>query len=137
MEGKILKLPLDKGNKLKENIWRLIKGEGSFLGWGKGKGREGMCEKNINSCVWKGVVHEKYVCKKYAWKDFHDKAYGVLFQIVAPPKSTVGFGSNLKLFLFRRCRRFFLNFSIISLVIKELHLPGIEGVVGEFIKGFP
>jgi hypothetical protein len=36
------------------------------------------------------------VCKKYAWKDFHDKAFRVLFQIIVPPKSTIGFGSNLK-----------------------------------------
>ncbi len=64
MEGRISKLPLDKGNKFKERIWRLIKGEGSLLGWGKGKGREGMCEEKINSYVWKGVVHEKDVCKK-------------------------------------------------------------------------
>jgi hypothetical protein len=39
--------------------------------------------------------------------------------------------------LFRRCRRFSSNFSIISLAVKELHLLGIEGVVGEFMEGFP
>ncbi len=64
MKGRISKLPLDKGNKLKERIWRLTTGEKSLLGWGKGKGREGICEKNISSYVWKGVVNEKYVCKK-------------------------------------------------------------------------
>jgi hypothetical protein len=64
LEGRISKLPLDKGNKLKERIWRLTKKEGSFLGWGKGKGREGMCEEKISSYVWKGVVHEKDVCKQ-------------------------------------------------------------------------
>ncbi len=32
MEGRILKLPLGKGNKLKERSWRLTKGEGSHLG---------------------------------------------------------------------------------------------------------
>ncbi len=53
LEGRILKFPLDKGNKLKERIWRLIKGEGSILCWRKGKGRQWMCEKKINSYVWK------------------------------------------------------------------------------------
>jgi hypothetical protein len=46
LEGRILKLPLGKGNKLKERSWKLTKGEGSLLGWGKEKGREGMCGKN-------------------------------------------------------------------------------------------
>jgi hypothetical protein len=40
LEGRISKLPLDKGNKLKERSWRLTKGEGNILGWGKGKGGE-------------------------------------------------------------------------------------------------
>jgi hypothetical protein len=31
-------------------------------------------------------------CNVLAWKDFHDKASGVLFQIVVLPKSTVRFG---------------------------------------------
>jgi hypothetical protein len=35
LEGRILTLPLGKGNKLKERSWRLTKGEGSFLGWEK------------------------------------------------------------------------------------------------------
>jgi hypothetical protein len=64
LERRISKLPLDKGNKLKKRIWKFIKGEGSILGWGKGKKREGMCEKKISSYVWKSVVHEKDVCKK-------------------------------------------------------------------------
>ncbi len=46
MEGRILKLPLGKGKKLKDRSWRPTKGEGSLLGWGKEKGREGMCKKN-------------------------------------------------------------------------------------------
>jgi hypothetical protein len=45
LEGRILKLPLGKGNKLKERSWRLTKGEGSLLGWGKEKGREKMWKK--------------------------------------------------------------------------------------------
>jgi len=63
-----------------------------------------------------------------SWKDFHDKASGVLFQIVFPFKSTIGFASNLKKFLCRRCRRFSPNFSIIGFVVKVLHLPKVEGV---------
>jgi len=39
-------------------------GREEYLVLGKGKGRKGMCEENINSYVWKGVVHEKDVCKK-------------------------------------------------------------------------
>ncbi len=64
MEGRILKLPLDKGNKLKERSWKFTKGKKSILCWGKGTGRKGMCEENISSYVWKGVVYEKDVCKK-------------------------------------------------------------------------
>jgi hypothetical protein len=45
--------------------------------------------------------------------------------------------SNLKQFLVRRCRRFSPNFSIIGLAVRELHLPGVEGVVVEFTEGFP
>jgi len=37
--------------------------------------------------------------------------------------------SNLKQFLFKRCKRFFPNFNIISLAVRELHLLGVEGVV--------
>jgi hypothetical protein len=40
LEGRILKLPLDKGTKLKERSWRLTKGKGSLLGWGKEKGEK-------------------------------------------------------------------------------------------------
>jgi hypothetical protein len=78
--------------------------------------------------VWKGVVHEKDVCKNYAWKDFHDKTSGVLFQIVVPPKSIVGFVSNLNQFLFKRFKKFSQNFSIIKFTVRELHLPEVEGV---------
>jgi hypothetical protein len=45
--------------------------------------------------------------------------------------------SNLKQFFFKRCRRFSLNFNIIGLVVKELHLSEMEGVVVEFMEGFP
>jgi hypothetical protein len=45
--------------------------------------------------------------------------------------------SNLKQLLFRRCKRFSPNLSIISLVVRELHLPEVEGVVMDFMEGFP
>ncbi len=51
MEGRILRLPLGKGNKLNERSWRLTKGEGSLLGWGKEKTREGMCEKKKGGLI--------------------------------------------------------------------------------------
>jgi hypothetical protein len=36
--------------------------------------------------------------------------------------------SNLKPFLFRRCRRFSPIFSIIEVAVRELHLLEVEGV---------
>jgi hypothetical protein len=36
--------------------------------------------------------------------------------------------SNLKRFLFRRCKKFSPNFSIIEFAVRELHLLEIEGV---------
>jgi hypothetical protein len=45
--------------------------------------------------------------------------------------------SNLNRFLFKRCKRFSQNFSIIGLAVRELHLPGVEGVIREFMEGFP
>jgi hypothetical protein len=45
LEGRISKLPLGKGNKLKERSWRFTEGEGSLLGWGKEKGLVLMGEK--------------------------------------------------------------------------------------------
>jgi hypothetical protein len=44
---------------------------------------------------------------------------------------------KLKTILLRRCRKFSPNFSIIGLAVRELHLPGVKGVVGEFMEGFP
>jgi hypothetical protein len=41
----------------------LPKGEGGILRFWEGKGGEWVCEKEINSYVWKGVVHGKDVCK--------------------------------------------------------------------------
>ncbi len=56
-----------------------------------------MCEEKISSYVWKGVVHGRCV-QEINMEDFHDKFFGVLFQIVFPPKFIVGFMSNFKQF---------------------------------------
>jgi hypothetical protein len=45
LEGRISKLPLGKGNKLKERSWRLTKGEGSLLGGKKVLFTRKMCAK--------------------------------------------------------------------------------------------
>ncbi len=47
---------------------------------------------------------------------------------MVPPKSTVEFVLNLNQFYFERCKRFSSNFSIIGIVIRELHLLEVEGV---------
>ncbi len=62
------------------------------------------------------------------------KASGFLVQLVVPPKSTVGFVSNLNQFYFERCKRFSPNFSIIGFVVRELHWLEVEGVVVEFME---
>ncbi len=61
LEGRISKLPLDKGNKLKERSWKLTKEEKSILCGKKRKGGEWMCEKKISSYVWKGCSWKKCV----------------------------------------------------------------------------
>jgi hypothetical protein len=61
-------------------------------------------------------------------ENFHDKAFGVLFQIVFPPKFIVGFVSNFKQFFLRRCRRYSPNFSIVGFALRELRLLEVEGV---------
>jgi hypothetical protein len=81
------------------------------------------------------VVRELHLPEKWSsWKDFYDKASRVLFQIFVPSRSTVGFVSNLKQFLFRRCKLFSPHFSIIEFAVKELHLLEVEGV--EFVCFF-
>jgi hypothetical protein len=56
------------------------------------------------------------------------KTSGILFQIVVPPKSTIGLMPNLNQFLFRKCTNFSPNFSIIRFIVRELHLLEMEGV---------
>jgi hypothetical protein len=45
--------------------------------------------------------------------------------------------SNFKKFLFRRCKRFFPNFNIVGLLVRELHSSEVEGAIVEFMEGFP
>jgi len=46
LEGRILKLPLDKGNKFKERSWRLTKGESNILRGKKKRRRMSVREKD-------------------------------------------------------------------------------------------
>jgi hypothetical protein len=39
--------------------------------------------------------------------------------------------------MFRRCKRFFLNFNIIGFAVRELCLSEVEGVCSGFMEGFP
>ncbi len=87
-------------------------GRGISCVWGKRKEENESVKRRLVFYVWKGVVQKKrcvktrawkeVVCSKYlkwsSWKDFHDKAFGFLFKIVVPLKSTIGFVSNLKQF---------------------------------------
>jgi hypothetical protein len=63
LEGKISKLPLDKGNKLKERSWRLTKGKRSIL-CGKKRKEENECVKKRLVLMCGKVFHGKDVCKK-------------------------------------------------------------------------
>ncbi len=67
MEQRILKLPLNKGNKLKEGHGGLLR-ERIFCVCGEEKKRRMKCEEEFSSYVWRGV-HGKGVCKNQAWKE--------------------------------------------------------------------
>jgi hypothetical protein len=63
LEGRILKLPLGKGSKFKGRSWKLTKGKGSLLNWGKEKGKEGMCEKKKKLVLMCGnVLYMREMC---------------------------------------------------------------------------
>jgi hypothetical protein len=93
-----LKLSLDKGNKLKEGHGGLPK-ERIFCVCGKGKNMKMKCEEFL-AFMCEEVFMEK-VCarikhgRKLCVASTCSKAYGFLVQLVVPPKSTVGFVSNL------------------------------------------
>jgi hypothetical protein len=56
------------------------------------------------------------------------KTSGFFVQLVVPPISTVGSVSNLKHSYFERCRRLSLNFSLIGVAVRKLHLLEVKGV---------
>jgi hypothetical protein len=64
LERRILKLPLDKGNKLKERSWSLPRERRMSCVGGRGKEEHECVKKKITFYMWKGVVHGKDVCKK-------------------------------------------------------------------------
>ncbi len=80
-----------------------------------------------------GIKHGRKLCVASTC----NKISGFLFQLVVPPKSIVGFVSNLNQFYFERCRKLSPNFSIIGFVVRELHWLEVKGVVVEFMEGFP
>jgi hypothetical protein len=59
-----LEASIGQGKQTQGKVMEAYQGRRDYLGLGEGKGREGMCEEKISSYVWKGVVHEKDVCKK-------------------------------------------------------------------------
>ncbi len=83
-----------------------------------------MCGEMFMKKVCERIKHGKKLCVASTCS----KASGFLFQLVVPLKSTVGFLSNLNQFLFKRCKRFSPNFSIIEFAVRELHLLEVEGL---------
>ncbi len=67
MEQGILKLSLDKGNKLKESHGGLRREKVSCV-CGKERKRRMKWEEGFSSYVWRSV-HGKGVCKNQAWKE--------------------------------------------------------------------
>jgi hypothetical protein len=118
-------------NKLKESHGGLPRERVSCV-CEKEKKRRIKCEEGFSSYVWRSahgkvcarIKHGRKLCVANTCR----KAFGFLFQLVVPPKSIVGFVSNLIQFLFRRCSRFSPNFIIIRFIVRELHLLEIEGV---------
>jgi hypothetical protein len=76
-------------------------GRGFFCVWGEEKKRRCARKDLVLMC---GEVFMEKVCgrikhgRKLCVASTCDKAYGFLFQLVVPPKSTVGFVSNLNEF---------------------------------------
>jgi hypothetical protein len=63
LEGRISKLPLDKGNNFKERSWRFTKGERSILCWGRGK-KENECVRKILVLMCGKVLFMKKMCAR-------------------------------------------------------------------------
>jgi hypothetical protein len=64
LERRISKLPLDKGNKLKERSWQLTKGERNILCEKKRKKEENECVRKRLVFMCGKVIYGKDVCKK-------------------------------------------------------------------------
>jgi len=102
LEQRISKLSLDKGNKLKEGHGGLPR-ERVLCVWKGERKRRKKCEEEflVLTC---GEVFMERVCAriKYGRKlcvtSTCSKASGFLVQLVIPPKSSVGFVSNLNQF---------------------------------------
>ncbi len=101
MEQGILKLSLDKGNKLKEGHGGLPR-KRILCVCGEEKKRRMKCEEGFSSYVWRGVHAKGCVRIKHGRKlcvaSTCSKASGFLVQLVVPLKSIVGFVSNLNQF---------------------------------------
>ncbi len=101
MEQGFSKLSLDEGNKLKEGHGGLPR-EGIFWVYVEKKKRGGSVRKVLvlmcGKGSWKSVCARIKHGKKLCVASICSKASGFLFQLVVPPKSTVGFVSNLNQF---------------------------------------
>jgi hypothetical protein len=73
LEGKISKLPLDKGNKLKERSWKLTKGERNILCGGRGKEENECVRKRLVLMCGKVLFMEKMCARNKHGKIFMTK----------------------------------------------------------------
>jgi hypothetical protein len=71
LKGKILKLPLDKGNKFKEGSWEAYQvcGWCVFFEAQGNKGGEGVCEKKKLVLMCEKRLFMGKTCKQRAWKE--------------------------------------------------------------------
>ncbi len=105
MEQGISKLSLDKGNKLKEGHGGLPRERFFVCVWGEEKKGGGsvrrelvlMCGEVFMGKVCARIKHGRKLCVTSAY----NKASGFFVQLVVPPKSIVGFVSNLNRFSLR------------------------------------
>ncbi len=83
-----------------------------------------MCREVFMEKVCARIKHGRKLCVA----SICSKASRFFVQLVVIPKSIVGFVSNLNQYWFEKCIRFSSNFSIIRVVVRELHLLEVEGV---------
>jgi hypothetical protein len=98
LEQGILKLSLDKGNKLKEGDGGLPR-EKVWCVWGKKKKKKGesarkdlvlMCGEVFMERVCARIKHGRRLCVASTYNN----AFGFLVQLIVPPKSTIGLVSK-------------------------------------------